>query len=513
MSTDVTAICSQWTAARKRLSQALDSFEAACNSLCTLGFQTGAVLESAQPNFLLSIEADLALLPREAKRITQPLDALKKLRNCSVKLVPINRLPPELLASIFSTAVHDSRVTRPYQDRMRSSLDILNVISSVSSYWRDVTLTTSTLWADIILTRAGGANHAALWFERSRSSPLYFRSLNNYYGFCEKGLAELVGCHSGRFKSLVLRSDCTFGQKLFHDACVQYTESSVKLETLAIIAETKLLSQTLREKNRPPKDQMDRYLTSVRNLYMRFGSFDDWTSSVFHNLTTLSLCSISNTVAPTHEELLGVLIASPRLRSLQLSMFTTSTIPNCHSAPVTLGELEILWLDGLRFQFVEWFLGSIVPQRDDLILILDDIAYADHPSIGLRLPFSIPERVGTLYIRSSHLTTFPVDLSGLLESSVRLKILALRGIKLDIVQTRTSPCDSQHPVLATLDLESCMIADVARFKSILPRHSVRQLRVSECKGCPTADELLEALPGLVVSETPGEFLTMFSPFD
>ena len=49
MSIDPTALCSQWSAARKQLSQAIDAFETACNSLAALGFQAGDILDSAQP--------------------------------------------------------------------------------------------------------------------------------------------------------------------------------------------------------------------------------------------------------------------------------------------------------------------------------------------------------------------------------------------------------------------------------------------------------------------------------
>ncbi|KAF8599514.1 hypothetical protein BDV93DRAFT_609233 [Ceratobasidium sp. AG-I] len=513
MTVDATTLCIQWTAARKQLSETLCSYEAACNSLCIPGSQTGTAIESAQPDFLLSLEADLPLLPQEAERIIRPLGALKKLRNYSNKLVPINRLPSELLVSIFAITLRAGRAARPRGADGRGPLGLLNAISSVSSRWRQVILATPMLWANIALNTAGGVNHATLWFERSLPAPIHLRSLCYYYGEDEKNMAELTQRHIGRFESLVLRLDNGFGQTLLHDACVQFTEASVKLESLAITGDPCTYNNDPTKVNWPPKDQMDKYMASVRTLYLEFRPFDDWTSTAFHNLTSLNLCWIGRHVAPTHRELRDVLRASPRLRHLRLSMFTVAAIPKRQTTPVKLEQLEVLWLESLPFQFVEWFLGSIVPQRDGLILTLNGVAYVNHQSIGFRLPFVIPDRVGTLYIRSSSLITFPVDLSGLLGSSPRLETLALQGIKLDIIEPTVSSRDIQHPALTVLDLKSCHITHAAMFKAMLARHSVRQLRAFECKGCPSADELVEKLPEIIVSEVPGEFLTMSSPFE
>lgn len=513
LSTDVTTICSQWTSARRQLSQALCFYEATCNSLCDLGLQIGGALERAQPDFLLSIEADLPLLPQEAERIIRPLSTLKKLRNCSVKLVPINRLPSELLAFIFSIAICDSQAAQSSKGYARHQSGLLNVISSVSSSWRQVSLMTPTLWTDITLDRSGSINHAALWLERSRHSPIHLRSLGYHYHNSDQDLAELVGQHCDRLKSLVLRVDRDLGQKVFHDACVQHTDASVELESLALTGEINPLEGKPREIPWPPKDQMDRYLASVRRLYVKFRSFDDWTSAAFHNLTILSLCWIEHQVAPTYQELLDVLRASPRLRILELSMFTAAEIPQRHTAPVHLEKLETLWLEGFRFQFVEWLLESIVPQQDGLTLALDDIAYAGHQSIGFKLPFSIPDTVRTLYIRSTHYTSFPVDLSGLLESSKHLETLALQCIELEVEESTENPHSGGYPVLAALDLKSCYVTNAANFEAMLARHSVYRLRMFQCEGFPDADELVEQLPGIIVNEEPGDFLTMFSPFD
>ena len=171
MSIDAPALCLQWSTAREQLSQAIDAFEAACNALATPGIRAGAILESAQPDFLLSVQTDLPLLTQEAKRAFGFTNTMKKLRNDFTMLVPINCLPSELLSYIFIISIHTSRANRLHRERGKRLIDFVNIISSVSTYWRYVSLGTPLLWADIVLTRPEGLNHAALWLERSSSCP------------------------------------------------------------------------------------------------------------------------------------------------------------------------------------------------------------------------------------------------------------------------------------------------------------------------------------------------------
>ncbi|KAF8599506.1 hypothetical protein BDV93DRAFT_609228 [Ceratobasidium sp. AG-I] len=515
MSVDPTKLCSQWIAARKQLSQAIDAFEAVCNALAALGFQAGAVLESDQPDFVLTVEAELPVLIRGANQLSSSLYTMKKLRNGSPKLVPINRLPSELLTSIFSIAINTGWKDWNIRDN-RSFRDVeqipLHFIFSVSSYWRYLCLASPVFWTRIRFYHMRGVNHIALWLERSHPCPLDLFSPNEHYYGRDQGPDELIACYSSRFRSLVFTTSNGYdvGWKILCTACDQHTETSVRLEVLAINASGGVHGNTFKNFSLPPKEQMDQYLKSVHTLYVMCRLFDDWTSTVFHNLTTLSLKFIKDKFYPTSEEFLDVLRASPRLCSLEVVGYLIHTPPDFVATPVTLDRLETLWLETTGNQFTKWLLNVIVPHQNGLNLTLANMW--SRVSFSNDLPFSIPDVVRTLYISSKSNPECQLNLSGLAKSLSRLESLAFKGIKIK-PRSSTAYYDGTHNAkLATLDLIDCQVRDTPGFISMLSQHPIRQLRMSKCVGCPTKEELLGTISGLVVGGEPKELIRMYSPF-
>ncbi|KAF8593146.1 hypothetical protein BDV93DRAFT_529991 [Ceratobasidium sp. AG-I] len=115
---------------------------------------------------------------------------MNQLRNGSTKLVPMNRLPSELLVSIFSIAVNTSPPSRTTCDS--HGISFLHTISSVSSYWRHLSLATPAFWTDIYFARNGGLKHAALWVGRSRSCPLSLASQERMFSKYNSKMYDLI---------------------------------------------------------------------------------------------------------------------------------------------------------------------------------------------------------------------------------------------------------------------------------------------------------------------------------
>lgn len=270
MTTNVTALCSQWSTAREKLSLAMNDFEAACNALGALGLQAGILFEPTQPGFLPSLEVDLPSLTQEIARMVSSLAALKKVRNGSTQLISINRLPPETLASIFSVVINTGRSDWYHDQSFGPAKDFTYTISSVSSYWRHVCLTTPVLWTQIRIYGKHWWSRAVLWLERSRSCPLSLFS-RIIYRCTEKDVDRLFEHSDIRFKSLVINigARCYLGEKILHAACAQFHEFSVKLASLGIIAYDETTSDVQRRITLPPKHQMDQYLKSVRTRYVK----------------------------------------------------------------------------------------------------------------------------------------------------------------------------------------------------------------------------------------------------
>ncbi|KDQ62756.1 hypothetical protein JAAARDRAFT_149868, partial [Jaapia argillacea MUCL 33604] len=60
-------------------------------------------------------------------------------------LAPIRRLPPEILSKIFAHALHPGFV-----HPLRNCLPVL--LTHVCSYWRQIALSTSALWASLVVS-------------------------------------------------------------------------------------------------------------------------------------------------------------------------------------------------------------------------------------------------------------------------------------------------------------------------------------------------------------------------
>ncbi|KAF8599504.1 hypothetical protein BDV93DRAFT_298326, partial [Ceratobasidium sp. AG-I] len=455
MTTDVTTLCSQWSTARKQLTFAIDAFESACNAFGALGVQAGAALESTQPDFLLSVEGDRPLLTHEKNCIVDSLATLKKLRNGSTRLVSLNQLPSEILASIFSIVISTSRTDWYHQQSTKLEEDFTNTISSVSSYWHHVCLNTPALWAQTRLCGQHWRKRVALWLERSRSCSLSLSAEMNTG--TEGDLDRQFEAHTTQFKSLVFSSGTGYniGEKIFHAACAQYTEASVKLEFLAITTYNGE-RKSPRMLELPPKDQMDRYLKSVRTLYVRFRLFDDWTSTVFQNLTTLSLQWLRAPHFPTYENLLGVLRASPGLRTLEIIGSCSIPAPQNDPPSVPMNGLKFLRLEKVSSQFTRWLLKATVPQEDRLALTLVDVWETPSlVSLGFDLPSPRSDRTTALYIVSRASARCNLDLFGLLQTLPRLETLACCGLIFLNMNSTAHPDNTHDLAFTTLDLDRC----------------------------------------------------------
>ncbi|KAF8599515.1 hypothetical protein BDV93DRAFT_298423 [Ceratobasidium sp. AG-I] len=514
MSTITSMICSEWTSARKQLSRALDSFDAVCKTLEASGIQPGATRESVLQEFFFSIETELPLLLHESDRLTKSLYLLKKARNSSIQHVSINRLPPELLLSIFTTAIESSRAARLIQPfRTDTSLDLANVISSVCTYWRQIALDTPALWSDIDPTRKGGLDHVALWLERSRVHSLNVRFGSAYNHDRVRELASLLGRHSSRFKQLALRSDCFLGQKMFSDACERHNAGpSAQLQSLALFAVDNWDWNSREEVDWPPKEQMDEFLRPIHTLYIRGRHLNDWASAAFQGLCRLTLVAIEDL---TCHDLMGVLEASPSLRCLELSKLLVRGIPEHNTPPIILPDLETLCLHSLSTQLIRWLSRSLVPGTKGLTLSLSGF-YEPGPTKGaieLNLPPCFPDRVKTLYLRSDSPIAPQLNLSKTVAFHPHLETLALKHISLDVDQAISYPCNVAHTNLHTLDLVNCRVRDPLVFRTIAFRYPIRRLRVVECQNVPSREALIRDIPGVIISQELGDFLVTMLPFD
>lgn len=107
--------------------------------------------------------------------------------------VPVNRLPYELLSSIFQVAIEDSETNEI-------------TISHVSRWWRSIAINSPTLWTQIEVNDSEASSTlASVYLERSSQSPLdvkYSRSHSSIQTF-----TDMILPHIDRWRSLSLEID------------------------------------------------------------------------------------------------------------------------------------------------------------------------------------------------------------------------------------------------------------------------------------------------------------------
>jgi hypothetical protein len=141
-------------------------------------------------------EIDGQLLP-----VQETIVQLKQRRNA---LLPVSRLPQELLAAIF----------RALQLLLPSNGQGWNVVCSVCQCWRDAALAYSVLWADIGVTV--NSNWTAVLLQRSGNAPLNVSVdvSNSMVALHREEGALLVFSHVHRIRSLSIRAFSTAMDRL-----------------------------------------------------------------------------------------------------------------------------------------------------------------------------------------------------------------------------------------------------------------------------------------------------------
>ncbi|QRV97045.1 F-box-like protein [Ceratobasidium sp. AG-Ba] len=169
-----------WKLARDALSHAIDDFLDASDNLynvLAIPSHTPTSYHSLTQTFL-SIDSELRLLRMDVDKLAQTHLALCRERNKSKTLVPVHRLPQEILSTMMIAAC--ARLTRSDREYDNQRYSSPFTLSSVCSSWRQVALNTPRIWSfiDVIAEsqtpRDDTYRLPALLVERSGNAPLYF---------------------------------------------------------------------------------------------------------------------------------------------------------------------------------------------------------------------------------------------------------------------------------------------------------------------------------------------------
>ncbi|CAE6468816.1 unnamed protein product [Rhizoctonia solani] len=308
-------------------------------------------------------------LPRATlfeQKIQRAKTAIGFARNRSPAIVPIHRLPPELLSHIFgyivvyNTCVPNFFGTCQLQKRLIS-------LTHVCAHWRKIAISSPSLWShiDISLPLTEKSRSCMNTFlSRAGKVPLDLSVSHNPSGShifepedqINIDLKEIVSPLIHRVRGLkcnaqpswlrrsetefclstlssFLNKDAAPGRLTMLDACINSGFRVFHLQTIEDPQNEDVLSLDI------PAFQLEELLLPVTVLRLH-NIFPHWGSKAFHGLVDLRLCAVNGLISIHELQLATILRQSPLLRVLEIGIgidFVGAPV-----VPVALYHLEAL---------------------------------------------------------------------------------------------------------------------------------------------------------------------------
>lgn len=283
-----------------RVTSEIGAYEAAAQSLCAISPYNQAACVGQEiasfeqiANYIDEIAPSLVALEQ---RVQHARLALQALRNRFVLSSPINRLPTEMLSSVFLLGHSEEKVSKLELaeeewdlSRRKASPDAwVQTVSSVCRHWRKVSILTGALWTSVELSKS----NAQISLERSGKLSLDVTSTPN--DFESTTLQDVVLHHSHRLSSLTIDDSKHVSFRRWRrrlDEFIGVHESPV-LRKLTLLAnrEGDPDGWTDEDEVLPASYRTDP-LKRLTHLHLRVVCFP-WQSVVFTNLVSLKLRDI-----------------------------------------------------------------------------------------------------------------------------------------------------------------------------------------------------------------------------
>ena len=329
-----------------------------------------------------------------------PASAMPKRRSAKGKTArarkpktTIHSLPNEVLTEIFVTATFASEESR---------LEIPDILSHVSSHWRAVVLSTSTLWTFIVITFPFATKQTArakTALARSKSRPIDVHidvrdpewtweldeDQHAVGSFDMVEIMEWLGSSHPRWKSLSVFTDNWEPMQTFLAYSTMFTSLS-SLETLSLNrcnAYAGLPGTTPDSLTPTELFGGNAHLPKLRHVVLS-GVYIDYSCSGFNDLISLDLRHQSHGVSPSLQDLRQILSASPELTSLSLVALSPSCpnlLEELSVTPIVMSHLKELTLGWWNIGDTVELLGALrIPAVEDLSL--EDIGSSLLGSLG-----------------------------------------------------------------------------------------------------------------------------------
>ncbi|KAG6806416.1 hypothetical protein H0H92_011431, partial [Tricholoma furcatifolium] len=231
------------------------------------------------------------------------------------------RIPREVLARIFSYAVKDTVGDNASRDTLSKKIDWIRAVSHICSHWREVALSTPSLWSTIDLGYYEPA-WALEMLQRSKNMPL---SVINAVLISKKSfpvLVDILDSHLPRIKDLLVEHTPAFSLRRIptitskdYSALLSLLSQhdSPKMERLVMIG-TPEFSDAVQ--------LPDRIITrsaSLKHLVLDGYGIDWELPPAFEDLKSLTIRHIPKNLQPSMVQLLGFISQVPLLETLTVA--------------------------------------------------------------------------------------------------------------------------------------------------------------------------------------------------
>ncbi|KAL5633787.1 hypothetical protein ACGC1H_005846 [Rhizoctonia solani] len=475
-------VITQLNVAYNLLRASIDQYLAVCSSINQANAY-GSLPDTVLPELVKCVSDELVRVRDLGQTLLTARAVLAATRNHVSFIVPISRLPDDILIHIFQlvTTEHIGRSHDIDGKISHRSLGYPMLLTRVCSRWRRVAMGSTRLWLHIDMPSYVSCDEVAVArvkerINRAGKCPLDLHMVEpDIDSHPAPTLASLVPVSqllapiSHRIRSL----DCKLGKPI---RTLQCPESNARryslvlstflghtavgaLERLAInlenvfpgytsqhyfmeASESSQSPGTLRVPTgnivfvSTPPDELESLLFSVSNLELK-GLYPRWTSKAYHGLVELRLGAFNGVSIP-ETDLRAILSSSPKLRHLDVGLKITRLSRDLDDSPVLLEELETLVIGQRGLEELGSFLRFIRPGSRPLSIYLDKSgkcsSYPDIPRVPFDAriqAFFARANVETLGIAGTYNYAQVAELLGLVP---RVHVLVLNGLCLGNVQ-------------------------------------------------------------------------------
>ncbi|KAI0366910.1 hypothetical protein BV20DRAFT_951234 [Pilatotrama ljubarskyi] len=431
---------------------------------------------------LHSLESKMATLLSERDLLESRLEQAVRLQS------PVQRVPNDLLSSIFTIAVLDGEE--------EDSITLSNLML-VCQYWRDVAVNTPMLWTRIAMGTHRSVDRALLKLDRSKSAPLCicldFSPRMEHGTVSTESIVtamDLIRPAIWRWKTFHLTVP---SRPQAHIALTRCKEQAPLLEVLSV-----RVAHSMQEDHysAPPLPLFERHTPRLRSA--SFTSFNfNWDTALLSNLRVLKLGGYWNGFSPSVDVILRTLRACPQLEELVLRNMSDVDPESCASLLSEASEQD------------DYVLARVSDTRTIQLPRLRKASFYYSGNLRTRTVFSLLsfpalESIELCYLdnvspileslRKQSLTVLPLRhlriescflnelrfarLLPRLPALTSLELVDVEDVTPNLMRNFATPPVSQTwvcPKLTTLSLEGCTSIDWETLRSIvesrLPPHS------------------------------------------